>query len=383
MKILTCWIMILCCVANCYGLRADLNHDGRVDIADLAIFSEEWLMSLDVDTKLLLHFDTDFSDSSLYGHIVDVGSNPYIISSDESKFGGASAKNNGSNRFLVPAHEVFHFGDNWTIDYWVFPTADTLTLFVDSAASLESGIGFVWTSFLDQWDLVVERRSPNIEAKVRFTYNMPMDVWHHFALVRSGSSLMVFIDGDLKGTESISFETPGNMTMVFDNGGQLNPGYFDELRIVNGQAVWTSNFTPPTIAYKDPNDPNIETSRYIMNNIRNEIDFSIPVQYDNMDFDPPDSIWARLAIRLGASQVTTVVGNYRVTGILWVQLFSPLGDGLGAVYGQAKVVKDTFDTKVVCDMKFRAAKVEHIGRTRKWYQTNVSVPFTLDLPITI
>lgn len=42
MKQLTIYLML---IGSVFGLRADINNDGRVDLLDLAILSEEWLMA--------------------------------------------------------------------------------------------------------------------------------------------------------------------------------------------------------------------------------------------------------------------------------------------------------------------------------------------------
>jgi len=40
--IILCWILFL--FSPCFALRADINGDGRVNLLDLAILAEEWLM---------------------------------------------------------------------------------------------------------------------------------------------------------------------------------------------------------------------------------------------------------------------------------------------------------------------------------------------------
>jgi len=81
--------------------------------------------------------------------------------------------------------------------------------------------------------------------------------FHHYAIVRSGSSFTVYVDGVAKGSASntgaLSF-TPGLpiMTNVWqgDAGSGFN-GQFDELRITKGIARYKQNFVPPTRAYPD------------------------------------------------------------------------------------------------------------------------------------
>jgi formylglycine-generating enzyme required for sulfatase activity len=81
----------------------------------------------------------------------------------------------------------------------------------------------------------------------------PLNSWHHIALTRSGSAFRAFIDGTLVATDTGIVATLGGVLEITgqnangDNG-DLN-GYIDELRVVKGVAVWTSDFTPPTAPY--------------------------------------------------------------------------------------------------------------------------------------
>lgn len=53
-------LTIILALSSCaFGLRADINHDGRVDIADLSILASEWLMEEDMS------LGTDFNGTSV------------------------------------------------------------------------------------------------------------------------------------------------------------------------------------------------------------------------------------------------------------------------------------------------------------------------------
>jgi len=75
--------------------------------------------------------------------------------------------------------------------------------------------------------------------------------WTHVALVRSGSTTKLYIDGSE--VESISDSTNYNATRNVAVGGyygtsNLFDGYIRDFRVVKGTAVYTSAFTPPTEA---------------------------------------------------------------------------------------------------------------------------------------
>ena len=89
------------------------------------------------------------------------------------------------------------------------------------------------------------------------TTTVTNSAWHHFAVVRVGSSYKIFIDGVLETTAAataIDFKQWGSDTYV--GVGQCyhlaQPGtYLDEVRITKGYARYTATFTPPTAAFSN------------------------------------------------------------------------------------------------------------------------------------
>lgn len=82
----------------------------------------------------------------------------------------------------------------------------------------------------------------------------PVNTWAHYALVRNGSSLKMFINGTLAGTGTFSGNIPNAAYGVHLGGSSLSSlwtidGYMDEYRSSN-IARWTANFTPPTDPYE-------------------------------------------------------------------------------------------------------------------------------------
>ena len=80
-----------------------------------------------------------------------------------------------------------------------------------------------------------------------------LDKWHHIALCRESGNLMLFIDGELAAQSSPNTNTTdfnlGHIIFgaVDDGGGYaLVDSMLADIRVVNGTAVYTSAFTPPT-----------------------------------------------------------------------------------------------------------------------------------------
>lgn len=76
------------------------------------------------------------------------------------------------------------------------------------------------------------------------------NVWYHYAVVREGSSLLLFINGVLNNSTTVSGSVYTGLTPVRVGTNLDVPwyftGYLDDLRIIKGKALYTTNFTPPT-----------------------------------------------------------------------------------------------------------------------------------------
>jgi len=79
------------------------------------------------------------------------------------------------------------------------------------------------------------------------------NVWHHFALCRSGTSTKLFLDGVQQGstyTDTVTYLMGASRPVIGTDGSSVNVnnwlGYISNIRAVNGTALYTSNFTPPT-----------------------------------------------------------------------------------------------------------------------------------------
>ena len=93
------------------------------------------------------------------------------------------------------------------------------------------------------------------EASCSFTntHAIKRNQWRHIALVRDGSTLRMFLNGVQVSTNSISSAIDNDYTEIkigFNDlgaaGDTYHNGFISNLRVVNGTAVYKSNFTAPT-----------------------------------------------------------------------------------------------------------------------------------------
>lgn len=230
------------------------------------------------NVELLLHMDgannsTTFTDSSKNGTTVTRYGNAKV-STDQSKFGGSSAYFDGNGDFLqIADNNAFEIGGgDFTFEAWIYLTgyspsyngyyiASIINKDTNNARSYVfqiSGTSSSWTT------LGVALFSSNISyVSTQASHTFALNTWYHVAASRNGTSLRLYVNGiDIGGgtnstiaqntsaTIEIGSESPYFASQGY---GYYFPGYMDELRIVKGKALYTSNFTPERKPYLDGN----------------------------------------------------------------------------------------------------------------------------------
>jgi hypothetical protein len=109
----------------------------------------------------------------------------------------------------------------------VWVASGTLTLYMSSAGA--------------SWDIISGQSLGTVTA----------GQWYHYALVRSGTSIKSYLNGAVVGAGATSGATLDSSTLPFRVGCTTNTaeyfnGFISNVRMVNGTAVYTSAFTPPT-----------------------------------------------------------------------------------------------------------------------------------------
>lgn len=222
------------------------------------------LRTPDTSMMLLLHFDgTDgsntFVDSSLQRRTLTANGNVQIDTA-QSKFGGASALFDGTGDFITfPDFPGIHFGSgDFTIHFWFNCTraggvdADIMS---QSIASGQPNTSFIIDrNSSNQVRLIVSDgvAFTSVTGTQQFT-NLLNTGWHHYAAVRSGNTLMLFVDGVLNATATFtgSINNMGNNISIGSrDGAGASPwqGWLEEIVVLKDVALWTANFDVPTSA---------------------------------------------------------------------------------------------------------------------------------------
>ena len=206
------------------------------------------------DVGVLLYGDgtngsTSIVDSSSNSHAITVNGDAQI-STTQSKFGGSSLYFDGIGDYLEIAQDTSTdlAGSDFTIEAWIRPT---------SVSGIETIFG-QWTGssgpllYLNNANLKFGSYVNGAGSFVTGSTTLSVDTWYHIAVVRSGSTINLFVDGQLDGSMSYTSSIYTHDTYVGRWRTYTNRdfnGYIDDFRITKGVARYTSNFTPPTASF--------------------------------------------------------------------------------------------------------------------------------------
>lgn len=262
--------------------------------------------------QILFHFEganasTTITNSISSGPAFTKGSNSYtFITTEQAKFGSTSfvcqspsGAGPGSNSGIYPTTKTLANGSWIPRDYW-WANDTTAESFVYVRSNTAGGQFAIWHGLgaarfnAGFWNTNSgASMSFEVEFSTNGTYtagtggagyynlkwtigNSILNTWAHLALVRTGNALKLFINGEDKGTSSLTsgsgrtsadiflagnpyVGTGGSVTgnlAVADLGGAYTDygfrrSYMDEFRFSNNIARYTSTFSVPTEAFPD------------------------------------------------------------------------------------------------------------------------------------
>ncbi len=207
-------------------------------------------------TLILLHFDTDYTDSGQTAAVWSNSGSGQSISAT-SKFGAGSLATLSTGGIRWDGSLATLGNSDWTAEGWFYQSASSsqhrglFMLYGDSSkvpvtVYLKSRILYAGIHFA-------------AESFVSFSHQTttPLTTFTHWALVRYNGVITLYLNG-VASTATISASTKSlrihsfiNISLAFDVPGNIGyglNGYQDEVRFRN-EAVYTADFTPPTSAF--------------------------------------------------------------------------------------------------------------------------------------
>jgi len=154
---------------------------------------------------------------------------------------------NGTNDFLVSRNATKQDSD-FTFECWVYPNPSAFSgdqILIANAATnyAKLGINTSRQLFIDV---------SNVGVLVTSSTSLDNNNWNHIAMVRSGTSAFIYLNGvrvasATKSTWVAGSASPGTYLAAGDGGGGSYEGYISNIRFVYGTALYTnSTYTVPT-----------------------------------------------------------------------------------------------------------------------------------------
>lgn len=165
------------------------------------------------------------------------------------KYGGALALSSG---YLITSYNPawMDLQGDWTFEGWINSPLSSSSMaiagrFPDSSGPWRfsiSSAGHLWLDYVDSSGTT----NPTSGTSTIF---VPKNTWTHFAFVRSGTTMTVFVNGAIDYTQTISSIKTSTSAILTIGRSQQNttwylPGYLDDLRF-SDTALYTAAFTPP------------------------------------------------------------------------------------------------------------------------------------------
>jgi len=184
------------------------------------------------------------------------------LSTDAAKFGSSSMYLDGLNSYIsVPGSGAsLYFGDeDFTIDCWINLVGLTSVsrMCIYAQADAEHYKYIVYEILNNRIGLSIYEGS-NIVGWFSTPLTWNNGQWYHLATIRNGSDLALYVDGvRLTIDTGYFYHAWTNSTIpLFNTDFMIGcwvgntrdfKGYIDYFRVVIGMALWTENFTPPTV----------------------------------------------------------------------------------------------------------------------------------------
>jgi hypothetical protein len=206
------------------------------------------LMSTDSNSALHIKgTDASIIDKSQSSNLKMFGNS--TGSTTQVKFAGSKSMYfDGTGDYIsIPADDSI-FSKDYTVEFWMYPTQDTNLLMPFS-----KGYGL---QFYHQSGNIAAAMSSSNNGTYFYNGNfgsITTNAWSHISLVRdsSASTYKFYINGTLEDTLSSATNIDAGssnwiIAAFLTSGNYAFEGYIQDVRVTDGLARYTANFTPPT-----------------------------------------------------------------------------------------------------------------------------------------
>lgn len=216
------------------------------------------------EVALLLHMEgadasTTFTDSSTNGFTPTQVNDQAQIDTAQKKFGVSSGLFQGNSdrvEFTDATFQNINAGSDWTFEGFLRRSATGVYHAIAGSGSIFSGIHRTsFQVFSDDRISYFDTRTTPETSFIKGTTTLAAATWYHFAYVKEGNEIRIYLDGNLEATgNQTSGKSASNLFAISLNCGpspSYMNGHLDELRLTIGTARYDGNFTPPAAPYPE------------------------------------------------------------------------------------------------------------------------------------
>lgn len=214
------------------------------------------MAGIDSYVKLMLHMDGDLSPNH---HTVSCVST--VFDGSFKKIGGSSLFFNSSSYVLAPDHDDFHLANNdFTMECWIrvttLPTTESYAIVSKyNTAQNQRAWGLFLRNNGGTYELQFTGCADVLGNTLQAVFQaitLSQNTWTHIVCQRNGNYIYFYQDGVAVGsgqsfTTDIVNASEALIIGARETGGpRFFKGNIDGIRINNGNALYSSTFTPPT-----------------------------------------------------------------------------------------------------------------------------------------
>jgi hypothetical protein len=274
-------------------------------------------------TSLLTCADNRFIDDSTNTFPITITGTPTIqrfspfsptAAYSAGSIGGSGYFDGSTDYLAIPNGSHFSFASNdFTIEAWVYIHDSTTRKYVfgpgTDTTSHYDGFGLeIWDNRLCMWASSVANSWNLLECDTssnRGNILIPVKAWTHIAVTRTGgNTFKSYVNGVLDKTFTVSGAISNNTNIqynvgrtAYQSGNFYFNGLISDFRVVNGTAIYTSNFTLNTAPLTTPTNTSLL------------LNFTNSAIYDNAMQNNFETI--------GSAQVSTTTKKYGTGSLLF------------------------------------------------------------------
>lgn len=166
-----------------------------------------------------------------------------------AEHGGSMYFNGSTDTITTPAGTAVLPSTVFTLEFWMWPHATYTNAMSMYGSTSASQLTVCYVAGNASWGIGYT----NVAMRITSTTLPTPNQWNHVAVVRSGTGTnqtVLYLNGNAIATGTLTDTYTG--TPVYEIGGGTSgaggkyKGYLSNVRLVNGTAIYTGNFTPPT-----------------------------------------------------------------------------------------------------------------------------------------